>query len=345
MSESMEEERKPTTRILVVEDVEVDRLILQELLEMAGLSVEMTSRGQEAIERLAKQDPPIDLVLMGVQMPGMDGPSTAREMRAARGSTPPIIAMTEQGLEAERVRCLEAGMNDHLAKPIDPTLLFEMLSKWTSRRVFVVPSEPTAPGRPELPGFDWEAALRRWNDNEARLRGALKRFADSHAQAADEVRKALVAGDRPRACNLLHELKGVAGNLGGLSVQQAAEALEHEVKSGQGAPTSDLMTALSRTLDLMMQGIVRLAPQPISTGSASAITLSSEEMVRGLRELDDLLAQNKMSARRRFASLRNDLAALQPSQATQLERDIMRLAYKPAREVVASLIAQLNHRS
>lgn len=340
-TEKHSEKREQALRILVVESAKIDGLILLELLEMAGLSVETTSHGRAAIERLAKEGPPIDLVLMDVRLPDMDGPSAAREIRAAHRATPPVIAMMEQGDEAERVRCLEAGMNDLLARPIEPTLLFEMLSKWTNRRAHVVSGDATALAWPALPGFDRETALRRWNNNEAKLRAALSHFADSHAQAADKVRAALLAGDRACAGKLLHELKGVAGNLGARSIQQAAEALEREVKSGEGAPPSALMTALAQALDMMMQGIAQLAPQPSATASSGAIALSSQEMVRGLRELDELLAQNKMSARQRFTSLKNALAAIHPSHAEKLERDVMRLAYKPARDVVAWLIAQL----
>jgi signal transduction histidine kinase/CheY-like chemotaxis protein len=328
-------------RVLVVEDVEINRQIAQELLEMVGATVEMASNGREAIERLAKESPPIDVVLMDVQMPVMDGVTAAREIRAIHGLKIPIIAMTAHALEAERIRCLEAGMNDHLAKPVEPKELVASLSKWTNRRPRIVEPKLPASRAPDLPGFDWEAALRRWNNNEPRLRGALKRFADGYAEAADKVREALATGNQALASDLLHELKGVAGILGATAVQHAAEALEVEVRAGQGAPGSALVMTLSRVLERMVQGISELAPLEKNMRSTSELALPLIELVRGLGEIDELLAQNKIAARQRFAGIKNALAAIQPTLAEQLEQDIMRLAYKSARQIVGSLIVQL----
>ena len=115
-------------RILLAEDNEINQQIASNLLEGVGATVKVANNGREAVETLSNgpQPPPFDVVLMDLQMPEMDGYQATAKIRAdARFAELPIIAMTAHATMEERQRCLAAGMNDHISKPIDPGLLFE----------------------------------------------------------------------------------------------------------------------------------------------------------------------------------------------------------------------------
>ena len=124
-------------RILLVEDNEVNQQVATELLESAGASVRIANHGGEAVRILTEgeQPPPFDIVFMDLQMPEMDGFTATRLLRTQpRLQELPIIAMTAHALVEERQRCLEAGMNDHVSKPIDPDALFATLMRWAKPR-------------------------------------------------------------------------------------------------------------------------------------------------------------------------------------------------------------------
>ena len=126
-------ERIRGARVLLVEDLEVNKLVAKALLATAGLEVEIADNGAEALEALERA--PVDLVLMDVQMPVMDGFEATRRIRAMAGYHElPIVAMTAHAMAEERRRCLEAGMNDHVAKPIQVEALHAALVRWIPPR-------------------------------------------------------------------------------------------------------------------------------------------------------------------------------------------------------------------
>jgi PAS domain S-box-containing protein len=118
-------------RVLLVEDVMINQVVARELLEGAGAEVQIASDGLEATRVFAAAGATFDLILMDVQMPVMDGYEATRIIRAdARGAVIPIIAMTAHAFESERKKCLDAGMNDHVPKPVDPDVLIAVVSRW-----------------------------------------------------------------------------------------------------------------------------------------------------------------------------------------------------------------------
>ena len=128
------------TRVLLVEDNEINRMVAEEILTKAGIEITVAVNGREGVDAVMSE--PFDAVLMDIQMPVMDGYSATREIRTKpRFATLPIIAMTANATESDRLRAMDAGMSDHIAKPFDPENLLLLLQRWTNRPT--VSAEPT----------------------------------------------------------------------------------------------------------------------------------------------------------------------------------------------------------
>src|SRR6516164_7836973 len=211
-------------RILLVEDNEVNQQVARELLESEGARVTIANHGGEAVKILTEGDQPspFDIVFMDLQMPEMDGFTATRHIRAhPRLQDMPIIAMTAHALVEERQRCFDAGMNDHVTKPIDPDTFFATLARWTSaraRNVSDLPAEPVGTGDemlvPEIEGVDVVSGLQRVAGNKRLYRDLLSGFATKQGSAGERIATAIESGDYSLAERLAHSLKGAAGNIG-----------------------------------------------------------------------------------------------------------------------------------
>ena len=255
-------------RVLLAEDNEINQQIAVELLEGVGATVEVANDGLEAVHRLLEQpEPPnVAVVLMDVQMPEMDGYQATKTIRSdPRFAALPIIAMTAHATIEERQKCLDAGMNGHVSKPIDPAALFETVERFAAARVQgpAVPAAEPAPAAvsdgdelPAVPGLDVADGLRRVAGNTKLYRKLLHRFATTEADAAERIASALAAPDRALAERLAHTVKGVAGNIGAAAVQQAAADLEQAIKGS--APAADIEGArasLEECLASLIHGV------------------------------------------------------------------------------------------
>jgi len=259
-------------RILLAEDNEINQQVAREILSGAGLEVTLADNGQEAVN--AVQQNPYDVVLMDIQMPVMDGYEATRRIRNAewaRGnkiekkseiSDPkspihhiPIIAMTAHAMAGDREKSLAAGMNDHIAKPINPEELFSTLLKWIKPKadrddnrfpgaeVSINPeaedsggSPIPSPGQkdddlpPSLPGFDLEAGLKRLQGNRRLYRKLLLDFGNSYREASENIHNALISNEIGQVHSLVHNIKGLAGNLSATRLQDAAAKMDGSVK-------------------------------------------------------------------------------------------------------------------
>ena len=233
--------------MLLVEDNEINQQVAKEILEGAGLNVSLANNGQEAIAAIEKNE--YDAVLMDVQMPVMDGYTATGKLRQdQRFKNLPIIAMTAHAMAGDAEKSIAAGMSDHVTKPIDPDQLFATLQKWiqpdktrgdvNQHAKPAATESPTekaseAEGLPEsLPGFDLQDGLNRLQGNKKLYRKLLLDLGAKYAGTADDIRQALEAEDFEQAHSLVHNLKGLAGNLAATDLQTAAVELEKRVKSG-----------------------------------------------------------------------------------------------------------------
>jgi len=287
-------------RVLLVEDNDMNQQVATELLESAGASVKVADHGGIAVKLLQNgpQPPPFDIVLMDLQMPEMDGFTATRILRAdPRFKDLPIIAMTAHALVEERERCLQAGMVDHVTKPIDPDALFAALARWTKPRKVTAAAAPGAApatveaGVPEIAGVDVAGALKRVAGNKRLYRSLLDQFATKQSDADLRISEALANGDREGAERLAHTLKGIAGNIGIGSVQSAAAKVEKAIREGDSdAPkfVAELKTALEPQV-----AVIRTAlGDGGKPASAPAAAFDSEVAGRAVRRLMSLIEAN-----------------------------------------------------
>ncbi|GLK91855.1 response regulator [Pseudomonas turukhanskensis] len=250
-------------RVLLVEDNELNREVACGLLEESGLQIEQAEHGGEAVEiLLARGGGYFDLVLMDMQMPVLDGIAATRRLRAEHQFAQlPIIAMTANAMPADRERCLEAGMDDHLGKPLDPDQLWRTLAHWL--RVDAPAESPVTNEPPAwaLPGVDLASGLRRVLGKPELYQRLLLKFAASQKNFTAQLRLALNQGEGEAAERLAHSLKGLAGNLGAVDLQTQVALLENALKDHHaGDELAPLIRDVNQSLDSLVQAIEALWP-------------------------------------------------------------------------------------
>jgi two-component system sensor histidine kinase/response regulator len=263
-------------RVLLVEDNEINQQVAVELIEGVGGTVTVASDGRQGVLALEQAgDPlPFDVVLMDIQMPVMDGyQATARLRAQPRFAALPVVAMTAHATLEERQRCVAAGMNDHVTKPIDPEALYDVLSR-VPRGGTAAPSPQVDAGGgndagplPEVDGLDAAQGLRRVAGNQRLYLKLLGQFVDGHADAAEKIAESLARGERAVAERLAHTVKGIAGNLGAGPAQSAAGALEKALRDARdGASVEPLRLKLGEALGRIAQALrpwlVDRTPEP-----------------------------------------------------------------------------------
>ena len=311
--------------VLLVEDNEINQQVAKEILEGAGLNVALAADGQEGFNAVKENN--YDVVLMDVQMPVMDGYTATREIRKDKQFKDlPIIAMTAHAMAGDEDKSLEAGMNGHVTKPIDPDQLFSTLQKWIKpceKRAQVEQSDASAekpepqkvlPAEDEFPkslsGFDLEDGLKRLQGNKKLYRKLLLSFATDYSTVANEIRQALDAEDFDQAHSLVHNLKGLAGNLAATKLQAAAVNLEKLVKGVEkkipsvkdlNLKFSELENALNQALE-SAQSLGVSAEESIEKPSAEALADIPAELsrdiakrIRNAAEIGDVMTLNAIA--------------------------------------------------
>ncbi len=219
------------TRLLLVEDNEINLQVAREFLERAGVVVSVAENGQEALDRVAGER--FDIVLMDMNMPVMDGISASREIRKRFTSEElPILALTANAMDDDRNACLRAGMNGHIPKPFKPNNLYQSVIQALGHDTLPdVPEKndgiaPDAYPLPRIDGLDVRAALNYLDDDRELYLQMLHRLLQDHRNTGDSLREHLRSGDAESAKLLAHTLKGVAATLGAADLRRAAANLE-----------------------------------------------------------------------------------------------------------------------
>ncbi|CAG0995333.1 osomolarity two-component system, sensor histidine kinase NIK1 [Methylophilaceae bacterium] len=234
--------------VLIVEDNDINQQIARELLESVGASTDVAGNGAEGVDKVMSNPDGFDIVLMDLQMPEMDGfAATSAIRRDERFRDLPIVAMTAHASADDRERCLAAGMNGHVAKPIDPDVLYQTLSSLVKTGEMPQGVEKRrqdvghAPEDMHIDGLDVAQALQRVAGNRKLYRQLLQQFATVYESHTDEIRKALLNGQRLDAQRIAHSIKGLAGNIGATELATRAGDLERIIsEGGEAADTLDL---------------------------------------------------------------------------------------------------------
>ena len=232
-------------RILLVEDNEINQELALELLSSIGMLTSVANNGQEALEILATQE--FDGVLMDVQMPVMDGYTATRELRKQeRFRDLPVIAMTANVMAGDREDAKNAGMNDHIAKPINVHEMLTTMAKWikpeTTQNVVVEPASASLQHLPDkLPGFDLESGLQRMNGSHELYLRLLGNFAGKYADIGEKIKMEIDAKEWVSAQGLIHNLKGLAANLSATDLHHTTRSLETAVK--QETPDAEVIAS------------------------------------------------------------------------------------------------------
>jgi len=296
-------------RLLLVEDNELNREVAVGLLENAGFEVATAVNGREAVDMV---EAGFDAVLMDVQMPVVDGYEATRIIRSRpEYACLPIIAMTANALVSDREACLECGMNDHVAKPIDPAVLFGTLKRWVAPREGLggkgesaaVASGEGGEERPPpsvLPGLNVHEAVHRVGDSVENYRSLLVKFRRTNRDVIDRLRTGLEAGGGEECLRTAHSLKGVAGNLGATRLHEAAAVLEAALRRDEvEEEVKKALDECQAALELTLESISQLVGDPEQADDAeqsASAPASPAELAPLLKELGKLLLADDFQA-------------------------------------------------
>jgi CheY-like chemotaxis protein len=289
---------------------------------------------------------------MDMQMPVMDGIEATRILRAdPRHQTLPIIAMTANAMAPDYKLCLEAGMNDHIAKPIDPDQLFSVLLRWIRRtdghgEVALIRPQgqafKTASSETELviPGIDVRSGLKRTGGQRERYETLLRKFAEQQLGATEAMRAALSAGDAATAERTAHSLKGAAGTLGAVTLSDAAAKAETAIKTGHGVEAA--LKALSLSIDPLLAAIVKTLPEE-SAGNAAGASGDSITVKEPLIRLKKLLEADDGEAADYIVNEKSRLkGVLTPAEIKMLSERIGNFDFHAALKCISDISARLS---
>lgn len=321
-------------KILLVEDNEINQLVAQEILQQMGLEVDIAANGLQAIEALEEIE--YDVVLMDVQMPVMDGYEATRKIRSNhRWVNLPVIAMTAHAMSEDRERSLQAGMNDHITKPINPNELLAALAKWIKTSSWRTSVTGNREGDkavdlywPDMPGIIPANGLARLGGNRKLYEKLLFQFRAGNVGTLDNIKTALAKGDDKTAYRLAHTLKGVAANIGAAQLAIICSELETALIQGSFAVNDALLEKFAVYFTYVTDGIKAFEQtvasesktevqdkvitdvdtdivRPLLINLAQMLESGSIKSVQQLKVLESHLGNSKVE--KPFEQLRNDV--------------------------------------
>ncbi|MBF0549566.1 MAG: response regulator [Deltaproteobacteria bacterium] len=331
-------------RLLLAEDNRINQQVARELLENIGFMVDIAVNGREAVDLAIRKN--YDAVLMDIQMPEVDGFEATRRIRATGTKEDlPIIAMTAAATVQDKEKCLKAGMNDHVSKPIEPEKLVATLLKWIepgkSAGISLVASSEAGAERTEssfeVAGFDLKRAVARMGGNWDALRRALRALAEESKHAVEKLNHLMDTKNYPELVGLAHSIKGAAGNLGAEALYQVAGQFEAEAKQGRATRREDFEEALTEIIQAI--GTSCNQPEAENTG-VDNFDLGCVE--RDINNLVSHLKKHLVVPPELMTDLHARLKCRLAESADRLVRQVDNFDYPGALTTVTAIAAALN---
>ena len=316
------------SKILLAEDNLLNQEIAQELLTDEGFKVTIANNGKEAVNLV--NDENFDVVLMDMQMPEMDGLEATMKIRETFASdTLPILAMTANAGEEDRERCLKAGMDAHITKPIDPEVLMSELCKWIAQKdVDEKLQEPTKKVQSNnsigaIDGIDIEAALRVVAGKQSLLNKMLTTFVADQSQATDAIKGALQNKDNELAKRLAHTLKGTSASIGAIKLQEIAAKIESYFTKPYDDEVfnNDLHLCEIELANVVKNVSLALSDINKDTDNNVAKSLNLESVKVTVDKLSEYLENNDTEANHLLDSFQQDLISLFGEEIFSLIKD------------------------
>jgi PAS domain S-box-containing protein len=327
-------------KVLVAEDNPLNQQVVKEFLHLAGIAVEIANNGKEAIALL--NNGAFDAVLMDMHMPEMDGFETTKLIRnEARFAKLPVIALTAGVTQEERERCMALGMNDFIAKPIDPKKILRTLMQWIKpigiSATADMAAEPITAklfGANDLPGFELQYLLTMIGNNQELAVRLLRSFRESMKDFPGELEALLATGNSVSARELAHKIKGASGTIGAVRLCAASEALEAELNDQLSTATlDDFREAFDQTMSViaaLQQPKELMSPNGGDPGALKSMAAA----------LDRLLQENDFISDALLTRFKSSLAPDQLDLFTLLRKQINNLDYEEARKILRQLAEQ-----
>ena len=330
-------------RVLLVEDNEINQEVAQYILLHSGARVAVAANGQLAVDMLAHTPQAYDVVLMDLQMPVLNGYEATLAIRALGLRELPIVAMTANAMDEDRLRAIASGMNAHISKPIDVDDMVQTLTR-------LVPARPGAAGATgalppgaasadavevpaTVPGIDLDAALHRFGGDYGAFLALLKRFENSQGDAVEQTRRLLADGQIQAAAQLLHRVCGVAANLGAADIASLAAEAEKALKGGRRRATQSLLRQLEQAMAVVIEG-ARTQPLPRSHAAPAAPGTQAVDLRAGLTQLLVLIRNNNLKALAQFHALHPAIEQSDREAALAMANAIETLNFSDAERLV-----------
>ena len=337
------------SNILLVEDNEINQLVATELLAEGNVKVEVANNGKEALDMILARPTHWDVVLMDMQMPVMDGVTATIEVRKTISAEQlPIVAMTANAMVQDKEKCMAAGMQDFVTKPIDPEVLWETLlrvirpkatlSNTAATRVASAVS-PVVTEKFVLPtgidGLDSELGLRRVSGKITLYETILRKYIASQSSVIDELRAAVEQKDFELAKRLAHTTKGVSGNIGATVVQGLAAEIEAGLAENvDSTAIMEKLAVLQLTLAPLLQSLADCLPQE---AKAVVVAIDTEKLAELRAQLSDFLKADDSQAADLFEEHASLFQAAWPEQFKSLETDLKNFDFDQALQTLLAM--------